>query len=131
MTAIERAAKAAYEAMVARTTLRWDDMSKIDWAWEKQSPAVRADWMDAIAAAVTEERKRCADLVHNWHDHEDPNVQRACLHMYHAIQADPEECRRTSCYPYIHTSAATFAKALEEAEEMLRPEPDVMIGGEG
>ncbi len=27
--------------------------------------------------------------------------------------------------------AATMAKRLEEAEEMLRPEPDVMIGGEG
>lgn len=66
MSAIESAARAAYEAMMDRTAAAWqyNPMWVTLHAWENQPPATRADWIAAVEAArpllVAEERERCA-----------------------------------------------------------------------
>lgn len=63
---------------------------------------------DAIEVAVREERDRAVQILERLRPHkDDPN-------SHGGLCTDPELCDR-----------------LDEAEEMLRPEPDVMIGGEG
>jgi len=66
----ERAARAAYQSML-RCQMHSpvtdgrvaDEIARGDHDWEKQTPALRAEWVAAIRAAVAEEREACAKVA--------------------------------------------------------------------